>query len=106
MISETKCHSFRGAGGGLPLPWRHPFLFALETTLCHWGCRTYTRVMYPLRGDVMQCANTCERIPLPISQKVLELGHALISQGRDPESLLKAVKAVELLSHSDHLLLR
>ena len=54
----------------------------------------------------MHCADVCEKQIIPISQEVLELGHALISQSRDPESLLKAMKAIKLLSHSDHLLLR
>jgi len=69
----------------------------------YWGCKTHT---CPFKGDLMHCAKVCEKRIVPISQKVLELRHALISQSRDPESLLKTMKAIKMLSHSDHLLLR
>lgn len=41
----------------------------------------------------------------PLREKVFQLGHALGSKSRDPEGLLKAVQPIQLLCHSDHLLL-
>ncbi len=76
--------------------------------MTYWGCKPYwgSRTYTSFQSDIMHCAKVCEKRIVPISQKVLELCHALISQSRDPESLLKIMKAIELLSHSDHLLLR
>ena len=84
MSKNSQMSRLQGRGSGPYVIVEISVSTCPSTQLCHitcwgcktsWGCKTYT---CPFKGDVMHCTNEYEKQIVPISQKVLELGHALI----------------------------